>query len=184
MRNRHSTFCSKINFEISVIEMIIDFFAILHVELIVIIEKNELIIENFWTSIFWNFWAKVCNFCEANKVVTFLIVDFFFVLHTDLSAWNRKNELMTNFFACCSRLCLRKFFLNLNVCLQCRHVVDFFAVSHVDSIAKIEKNELNIVLKINVKNVFVKTISKSCKKMKFDWCSNQMSTKSHKIIFI
>ena len=46
--------------------------------------------------------------------------------------------------------------------------IDFFSIAHNNLITKIEKNETNIVLKINVKNVFVKNISKSCKKMKFD----------------
>ena len=97
--------------------------------------KIELTTECFWTSIFWNFWTMICSFCETNRVVTFLIVDFFFALHIDLSAWNRKDELI-------------------------------------------------IVLKINVKNVFVKIVSKSCKKMKSDWFANQISTKSQKITFI
>ena len=184
MRDRHSTFCSEVSSETSVVETVVDFSAILHVELIVVVERNELITEDFWTSIFWDFWAGICSSCEASEIVTFLTADFFSALHTDLSAWDRKDELMTDFFAWCSRLCLRRSSLNLNVCLQCRHVADLSSVSHVDSAAEIERDELNIVLKIDVENVFVKAILKSCKKMKFDWLSNQMSTKSQRITFL
>ena len=73
-------------------------FFFLHVDLAVSIEKNKLTIERFWTSIFWNFWTKICNVCEINKTVTFLIVDLIFALHTNLNAWNRKNELMIENF--------------------------------------------------------------------------------------
>ena len=177
MRNRHSTLCSEVIFEAFAVEVIADFSATLHVELIVIIERDELITESFWTSIFWDFWARICSSCETDKVVTFLTTDFFFALHTDLNAWNRRDELMTDFFACCSRLCLRKNSLNLNVCLQCRHVADLFADS--DSVFSVESERFE-----RSENVFVKTISKSCKKMKFDWFSNQMSTESQKITFI
>ena len=126
MRVRNSVRSSEVNFENFAIEAIVDFFANLHVDLTVSIKRNELTIECFWTS---TFWSKIRNSCEASRVVTSLIVDFSFALHTDLSAWDRKDELMTNFFACCSRLCLRSSSLNLNVCLQCRHVVDLFADS-------------------------------------------------------
>ena len=98
---------------------------------------------------------------------------------------------MSDFFACCSRLCLRKSSLNLNVCLQCRHVADFSIDSDSASNAGSEKFErsnevtdLNVTVnsniefcdfaneandtcvKIDVENVFVKAIPKSCKKVK------------------
>ena len=53
MRNRHSTLCFEINFEIFAIEMIADFSTTSHVELIVLFERNEQMSENFWTEIFW-----------------------------------------------------------------------------------------------------------------------------------
>ena len=73
-----------------------------------------------------------------------------------------------------------------------KQLLIFFFVSHVDLIVSIEKNELTIErfwtsIFLNfwvVKNAFVKNISKSCKKMKFDWFLNHASTKSQKIIFI
>ena len=133
MRVRNFARSFEINFENFTIEAVVDFFATLHVDLTVSIKRSELTIECFWTSIFW---SEIRNSCEANRIVTFLIVDFFFALHIDLNAWNRKNELMTNFFACCSRLCLRNNSLNLNVCLQYRHVVDFFV--DFDSIFNVE----------------------------------------------
>ena len=133
MRVRNSARFFEINFENFAIEAIVDFSAILHVDFVVSIKRSELTIECFWISIFW---SKIRNSCEVNKVVTFLIVDFSFALHIDLNAWNRKDELMTNFFACCSRLCLRSNFLNLNVCLQCRHVINFFV--NFDSIFNVK----------------------------------------------
>ena len=206
MRVRDSARFSEIDFENFAIEAIIDFFATLHVDLTVSIKRSELTIECFWTSIFW---SEIRSSCEADIIVTSLTADFSSALHIDLSAWDRKDELMTNFFTCCSRLCLRRSSLNLNVCLQYRHVVDFFADS--DSVFSVESErfersdemiDLNVVVnsnikfcdfanetddtcvKINVENVFVKAISKSCKKMKLDWFSNQMSTKSQIITFI
>ena len=84
---------------------------------------------------------RIDDFCEEDEHV---IADFFSASHIELSAWDRKDELIINFFACCLRLCLRSNSLNLNVCLQCRHVVDFFAISHVNLIVSIKKNELTI----------------------------------------
>ena len=100
---------------------------------------------------------------------------------------------MTGFFACCSRLCLRRSSLNLNVCLQCRHVAglsaDSGSVSSVGS-ERFERSgeviDLNVsvgsdiefcgfaggaddtCVEINVGNVFVKAIPKSCNEMNFD----------------
>ena len=132
-------------------QTIVDFFFVSHVNLIVSIEKNELTIERFWTSIFWNFWTEICNFCETNRIVTFLIVDFFFVSHIDLNVWNWKNELMTWFFVCCLRLCSRNDFLKLKISSQCRHVdnffVDFDAISNAKN-WKIERFNKMIVLNV------------------------------------
>ena len=136
MRNRHSTLCSEVIFEVSAIEVIVDFFATLHVELIVVVERDELITEDFWTSIFWDFWVEVCNSCEANRVVTFLTADFFIDSHADLTASIKRCELTTDLFACCSRLCLRSIFLKLNVYLQCRHADNLFVDSDVISSAR------------------------------------------------
>ena len=161
-------------------QTIVDFFFVSHVNLIVSIEKNELTIERFWTSIFWNFWTEICNFCETNRIVTFLIVDFFFVLHIDLNARNRKNELMTNFFACCSRLCSRNDFLKLKISSQCRHVdnffIDFDAISNVKN-WKIERfNKMIVSIVIANSNIdFWNFVNDSC-----DFCeTNDFFSISH-----
>ena len=106
------------------------------------------------------------------------IVDFFTISHVESTVSIEKNELeFKNFWS-------KIFWCSDSNVWKDENwssdfiTISFFDVSHVNSIAEIEKNELNIVLKIDVKNVFVKTISKSCKKMKFDWFLNQMSTKS------
>ena len=86
-----------------------------------------------------------------------VIADFFSALHTELNVEDRRDELMTNFFACCSRLCLRSNFLELNICLQCQHVVDFFVdfdlISNVED-ERFERFNKVIVLNINA-NSFI-----------------------------
>ena len=130
-------------------ELTVDIFIDSHVELTVSIKRDELTTD-FFASIFWCFWAEICSTCEADRVVTFLTADFFSALHTELSAWDRREELMTNFFACCSRLCLRNTSLNLNVCLQCRHVADLFVNSDLVFNARSERFErFSIVIDLN-----------------------------------
>ena len=103
---------------------------------------------------------------------------FFIDSDTIIDAINEKCD----FF---DEMIVSKIIANSNIC--------FCDVANVINVC--DSNETNESSKIDFfsfcknvcvwkKNVFVKTISKSCKKMNFDWFSNQMSTKSQKIIFI
>ena len=98
---------------------------------------------------------KIDDSCDENEHA---IVDFFFVLHVELTVLIKRNEQMTNFFACCSRLCSRNDFLKLKVSSQCLHVtsmtsvvwnnaisIDFDIVSNV-KIEKFERFSRMIVL--------------------------------------
>ena len=139
--------------------------------------KNELLNETIDSKNVKN--SNICFDRIANETKNDeLIVDIFIDSHVDLIVSIKKCELTTNFFACCSRLCWRNIFLKLNVCLQYRHVDNFFVDFEINSNAIIRKSELNIVLKIDEKNAFVKTISNFRKKLKFDWFSNYVLTKS------
>ena len=93
-------------------------------------------ISTFWIS--WRinsifFWVEIMIETFAVEV----IADFSVISHVELIVRVERNESLTDFFACCSRLCLRSTFLELNVWLQCRHVVDFFVdfdlISNVES---------------------------------------------------
>ena len=66
--------------------------------------KNELLNETIDSKNIKN--SNICFDCIANETENdMLIVDIFIDSLANLIASNKKCELMTNFFACCSRLC-------------------------------------------------------------------------------
>ena len=153
---------------------------------------NEIddLIESFFFKFWWNrFELKISKLANRNNVFDCttnetkndeLIVDIFIDSHVDLIASIEKWKLTTDFFACCSRLCWRNIFLKLNVCLQCRHVVDFFVDFDVISNAKNWKIERfnkmiasNVIANSNIE--FWNFVNDSC-----DFCeTNDFFSISH-----
>ena len=133
-------------------------------------KKNEQMFENSWTKIIWNSDSNVEN-DDFDEIKKHEIDLFSFEFDTISDVWIEKCV----FF--CEMIVL-KINVDSNICFDvaietCNSnetnefiTINFFFVAHNDLIV------------LNVKNVFVKAISKSCKKMKFDWFSNQISTKS------
>ena len=76
---------------------IADIFTASHADLTVLIERDELSTEYFWTSISW-LWIMICNFCEADRVVTFFVADFSSDSHTKLTALIERWEFLTDFW--------------------------------------------------------------------------------------
>ena len=138
-------------------EHVIDaFFAISLVKLTVLFEKNEQMSKDFWTEISWNSDSNVWN-DDFDEIKKHWIDSFFFDFRTVSGAIYEKCEFL-------SEMTVSKIIVNSNFCFD-------VAIETCSSDETKEK-------------IFVKTISKSCKKMKFDWFSNQMSTKSQRITFI
>ena len=55
---------------------------------------------------------EICETCRTNVSMT---IDLFSISHIDLTVSIERDELLTNFFACCSRTCSRSFFLKLKI---------------------------------------------------------------------
>ena len=56
---------------------------------------------------------EISNFYEIDESNEQMTIEFFSISHIDLTVLIEKNELLTNFFACCSRTCFRNFSLKL-----------------------------------------------------------------------
>ena len=123
-------------------------FTIQILKLLKMLKKNNDLIESFFFKFWWNrIELKISKFANKNSNICFdcianetkndkLIIDIFIDSHIDLIASIKKCELITNFFAYCSRLCWQNIFSKLNVCLQCRHANNFFVDFDVISNAK------------------------------------------------
>ena len=147
MRDRHSTFCFKTNFEIFSIEMIVNFSTISHVKLTILFEKNEQIFENFWTNVFRcsdsNVWK---NENDRDKIVNHWIDLFFINFDTISDAINEKcdffDEIIVSKIIAISKFC---FDVAIKICNSNETnefmTIDFFSIAHIKLIALFSKRK-------------------------------------------
>ena len=94
---------------------------------------------------------KISNFCEIDESNEQMTIEFFSNSHIDLIVLIEKNELLTNFFACCSRTCFRNFSLKLKFESQRMQIIfeqwifDFANATTTKSIRKISIHSFNDV---------------------------------------
>ena len=93
--------------------MTADFFIVSRIILCVSIERFEFFDEVI-SKIIWHreMINEIRQICKTNVSMT---VNLFSISHIDLTVSIEKDELLTNFFACCSRTCSRNFFLKLKI---------------------------------------------------------------------
>ena len=125
---------------------IIDFFIVSYIKLIVSIEKNALMIEDFWIEIFWCFDSNVWKNDDFNEITKHWIDLFYFDVDTFFDVWIEKCVLFC-------KMTVLKMNVDLNICFDvaikiCNSnesndfmTIDFFFVAHSDSIALISKRK-------------------------------------------
>ena len=124
----------------------IDFFIVSYTKSTVSIERNALMIENFWIEIFWCFDSNVWKNDDFNEITKHRIDLFFFDSDTFSDVWIEKCV----FF--CEMIVL-KMNVDSNICFDvvievCNSnessdfmTIDFFFVTHNDSTALISKRK-------------------------------------------
>ena len=121
---------------------------------------------------------KISNFCETDETKKSIIVDFFIVIDINLNVSTKRNELLTNFFACCSRTCSRSLFLKLKLESQRMQIIfeqlifDFANETFAKSTRKISIQSLNDI------NFMIVCLSNQISKTKLQKQMNNSISKS------